>query len=94
MNTVLPKSISTVDEAKTFLTELVKNGESFHPEDDAHDIEWLSVPVENRPTPAECNQLNKLMEDIYDLPGNDGKHDDSILFCPCGFILKIQQENV
>lgn len=62
------------------------NSEAFHPEDDAHDILW---DLENVPTYEECEQLNKLMDDIYNLPGNDGKHDNSIAFCPCGFLLDL-----
>lgn len=86
MKTALPDSIKTVEEAKAFLTALHSNSEAFHPEDDAHDILW---DLENVPTYEECEQLNKLMDDIYNLPGNDGKHDNSIAFCPCGFLLDL-----
>lgn len=41
MKTNLPAAITTIDEAKAFLTELHANGESYHPEDDAHDVELL-----------------------------------------------------
>lgn len=86
MKTKLPTAISTVDEAKAFLTELVTNGEAFHCEDDARDIVW-NLPAEQQPTLPQCDLLNKLMNDIYNLPGNDGKHDNSIDFCPCAFVL-------
>jgi len=37
MKTTLPDSITTIDEAKKFLTDLHKNGESYNPEDNAKD---------------------------------------------------------
>jgi hypothetical protein len=57
MKTILPSAISTKTEAETFLTDLHNNNESFHPEDDATDIEIFS---EN-----EGNKLNELMNQIY-----------------------------
>lgn len=84
MKTKLPDAINTIDEAKQFLTDLHNNGEAFHPEDNAHDIIWNGMNVSNVPTPAECDQLNKLMNDIYNLPGNDGDHANPE-FDPCGF---------
>lgn len=83
MKTKLPLEIKTVEEAKAFLTELHANGEYFHPEDDAFTIEWQTC------TPAsgeECNQLNNLMYDIYNLPGNDGRHSAPMVFDPCAFL--------
>ena len=50
MKTHLPTSIKTIPEARDFLTALYTNGESFHPEDDAHTIEWDLCEA---PTPAE-----------------------------------------
>lgn len=91
MKTHLPDSIKTIDEAKAFLTELYNNDEHFHPEDDAHGIIWNSC---EEPTKEECDKLNDLMCDIYNLPGNDGKHDNSIAFCPCGFLLELDPEYV
>jgi hypothetical protein len=64
MKTNLPESITSVEEATRFLTELFNNNEAYHPEDDAFDIVWQSV----NPTEAEKRQLNKLMNQIYDLP--------------------------
>jgi hypothetical protein len=87
MKTVLPVSIQTIEQAKVFLTDLYNNGESYHPEDDAHDCMPLSVA-----TAAECDQLNKLMEEIYDLPGNDGSHGNDMAFCPCGFLLSLDPD--
>jgi len=88
MKTILPLSIDTIEAAKKFLTDLVNNNEAFHPEDDAHEIVW-ELPKDQQPTVLERNRLNKLMEDIYNLKGNDGRHDNSIAFCPCGFIIDI-----
>lgn len=84
----LPNAISTIEEAKKFLRSLHNIGADYHCEDDANDIKFLNLSEKNRPTADQCNQLNKLMEDIYNLPGNDGKHDNSIIFCPCGFLLR------
>ena len=39
MKTKLPEKISTVQEAKAFLSDLYYNNESYHPEDSAHGIE-------------------------------------------------------
>jgi len=76
MKTNLKRKISTIDEAKLFLNELIINNEIYHPEDDAHDIIW-NLPENQKPTNQECNQLNYLMDEIFEL-------DD---FDPCGFII-------
>jgi len=65
MNTRLPIKIETIEGAKQFLTELNNNDEIYHPEDDAHDVDWTNT-IE--PTNEEKDQLNKLMDDIYNLP--------------------------
>lgn len=87
MFTTLPPAINTIDQAKAFLTELYENGEAFNPEDDANDIVF---PVHHAQVPdrSECDQLNKLMADIYELPGNNSAHD--MVFDPCGFLLDLQ----
>ena len=77
MRTKLPESITTVKQAEKFLTELDSNGESFHPEDDAHDIVWHNTEV----SPKECDKLNKLMDDIHKISG----------FNPCEFLLKLMR---
>ena len=79
MKTILPAAITTVEEAKAFLTELHKNGEAFHPEDDARHLSG------NLFTEEEGGKLNKLMDNIYNLPGNDGRH-DKLAFCPCEYL--------
>ena len=83
----LPNAITTIPEAKEFLKSLHSIGAAYHCEDDANDVEFLNLSEKDRPTVEQCNQLNKLMEDIYNLPGNDGSHGPEIAFCPCGFIL-------
>jgi len=88
LKTKLPEAISTVKEAKLFLSELYNNNESFHPEDDANDIVWQTT----EPNEDERKQLNKLMDDIYNLEGNNGKHDASILFCPCEYLLSLDPD--
>lgn len=93
MKTLLPKSIATVEEAKRFLTDLYNNDEEFHPEDNAHDIVW-NLEDNQIPTFAECEVLNRLMEDIYGLPENKGKRGDEIGFCPCGFLLELDPDYV
>lgn len=75
MRTPLPTAIVSVEEAKQFLKELHENGESFHPEDDAHSIVWQT----SNPTPQERDHLNKLMSDIYDVADFD----------PCGYLLDL-----
>lgn len=85
MKTVLPTKIATVEQAKAFLTDLYKNGEAYHPEDDARTIAWVSDP----PTRREALKLNRLMDMIYDLPGNENRAE--LAFCPCGFILELDK---
>lgn len=75
MKTTLPLKISNIVEAKEFLKSLADNDEIFHPEDDAHSIIW-DLPENQKPTSNECDQLNKLMEEIY-----------ALNFDPCEYIL-------
>lgn len=90
MITVLPESINSVEEAKNFLQSLYNNGEHYHPEDNAHDLIWDMI---NEPSEVECDQLNKLMRDIYSLPECEMKRDDErgnyMDFDPCGFLLDL-----
>lgn len=90
MKTHLPQSINSIEEAKSFLAALRSNNEQFHPEDDAHEIEWLTIEDENKhPTVSECDQLNKLMQDIYNLPGNDDAQ--NMAFDPCGYLIDLDK---
>jgi hypothetical protein len=78
MKTQLPDKISTEAEAKTFLLLLLKNGESFHPEDDANQLANSLFSKE------EGDKLNELMQQIYALN----------TFDPCAFILDCQYDTV
>lgn len=84
MKTFLPTAITTVQEAETFLMVLYTNGEAFHPEDDAHGIVW---DLDVFPTSEEADQLNKLMGDIYSLPGNEMPM--ALTFDPCEFLNRL-----
>lgn len=76
MKTKLPNNIKTIDQAKTFLQELVENGESYHPEDSA----LMIIGPGFHATTQEREQLDNLMRDIYTLPGK---------FDPCEYIMSI-----
>ena len=84
MKTKLPKEILTIQQAKSFLFHLFNNAEAYHPEDDAFDVLWLNCP---EPSEQEKIQLNKLMDDIYALPGNNSAKD--MAFDPCGYLIDI-----
>jgi hypothetical protein len=60
MKTNLTRTIETVEQAEEFLTQLHENGEMIDPNDNPHTIEW-SLPKDQQPTPAECDQLRALM---------------------------------
>ena len=64
MKTKLPAKISSIKQARKFLTELQKNDEGYHPEDSASDFPNLF-------TPDEAVILDRLMSEIYALPGNE-----------------------
>lgn len=89
MKTNLPATITSVEEAKAFLTELQANGEAYHPEDNAHDIEWRNMPEDQKPDYIQFRLLNKLMNDIYVLNGND--HTCPV-FDPCEFLLELDPD--
>lgn len=85
MTTLLPESIATIEQAQKFLTDLYNNGESYHPEDSAHDL------VNDLFTPAECDKLDLLFIDIYNLNGNNGNHANPV-FDPCEFLIDLDIE--
>lgn len=89
MKTRLPVRISSILDAQVFLKALYTNGEAYHPEDDALNIDWDCDP---RPTVDEQMRLNLLMADIYNLPGNDGRHCEPMVFDPCTFLLELDPE--
>jgi len=65
MKTKLPNSIKSIDEAKAFLLELIKNDEIYHPDDSAHDI--ITREDNFLFTFPEAEMLEKLMQDIFEL---------------------------
>jgi hypothetical protein len=74
MKTKLPASINSEEEAKSFLSELYNNQESFHPEDSAHDFVGIFF------TEEEATQVENLINQIYDLKEK---------FDPCEFLLSL-----
>jgi hypothetical protein len=68
MKTNLPEDVLTVDDAKTFLLELISNNEVFHPDDDPADIVWGDCEP---PLPSQYEQLSKLMYQCCNLPSFD-----------------------
>lgn len=90
MKTILPEKITTIPEAQAFLSALVKNGESYHPEDNAHDIIVGHDINTHLFKKHEADHLNRLMEDIYYLEGNNGNHRNPI-FDPCEFLNNIEE---
>lgn len=89
MKTELPLYIKTVPQAKKLLIELHSNNESYHPEDDANDIWYNGKKLF---THGEAVQLNKLMDDIYSLPGQQGSL--AKVFCPCEFLINLDKKAV
>ncbi len=80
MKTTLPPSIKTIEEAQAFLTQMEANGESYHPEDDAHEI--IGQNGKELFTSAEAETLNALMDEISELKGFDA----------CEFILNLDED--
>jgi hypothetical protein len=64
MKTNLPEQLTTAEEAKSFLRELYKNGESYHPDDDAQMVALEDVRTF---TSTEAKNLNALMKQCYEL---------------------------
>lgn len=85
MKTIIPANINTLDEAKSFLTNLHINGEAYHPEDSAETVENNDGRLF---TDEESVKLNILMDQIYNLDGNNGDHRNP-KFDPCCFILDL-----
>lgn len=88
MKTILPAKISTIEEAQKLLSDLHKNGESYHPEDAAADI--INAKGKELFTKEEADKLDSLMGDIYNLEGNDGRHID-LAFDPCKYLLQLDE---
>lgn len=72
LRTNVNRVIKTKEDAEAYLTELFNNGESYHPEDNAHDIIWNTAS----PTSWEKKKLNRLMKQVNTIPNFD----------PCDFL--------
>lgn len=68
MKTLLPANISTVDQAKEFINNLLNNGECYHFDDDAKDVLFDDGTYFSE---SEAIKLNILMNEIYLLPNFD-----------------------
>lgn len=79
MKTNLNIIISTIEEAKLFFDELVKNNEDYHPEDDAHEIVFIGTDGKRCFTDEEAIKLNLLMDSVFEIEGFD----------PCEYMYEI-----
>lgn len=76
----LPTEIETVAQAIAFMDILIAEQLVYHPEDDA--IDCLSGLISK----AQARQINKLMDDIWELPGNEDRAVRAT-FDPCEYLL-------
>jgi hypothetical protein len=74
MKTRIPSKFISRKQAEKFLQRLHENGESFHPEEDAHDI--INYKGEPLFTDAEARKMNLAISRIYEFKGFD----------PCEFL--------
>lgn len=81
MKTVLPEKLYSIEDAKAFFDELIRNNEEFHPEDDAFDVYFTSSYVPD----WQRERLNSLMFDLYAMEWPEG-------FDPCGYIIDRTKE--
>jgi len=78
MKTNLNLILETPGQAAAWLIELVKNGEDFHPDDDAFSIVWSC----DEPTDDEKSQLNSLMNAVHGLVSD-----------PCQIMIDYEKSN-
>lgn len=74
--TELPDSITTIDQAKAYLTDLYNNKEDYHTDDCA--IDCLNVDIQTG------TKMNNLRDSIYDLQNAN--------FDACGFLLNLDPD--
>lgn len=79
IKTNLKIEITSIDEAKAYLTELTNNGEMYHLEDDAMDIGYADGSY---PSHTDKIQMNYLRDKCFSFKG----------FCPIGFVLDLIQK--
>ena len=80
MKTNLNRTITTVDEAEAFLSELDENNEVFNPDDDAHGVLWQTCS----PTHEEKDALNRLMAEVWAVSNET--------FDPHEYLLELDEE--
>lgn len=79
MKTNLDRTIESEQDAKDFLEELFANGEGFHTDDSAFDINWQELG--KNPTHGEKKKIDKLMDLVHEyLPDPAGYVLDNRLF--------------
>ncbi len=66
MKTIIPQSISSVQDVENFISGLIKNNEMFHLDDNAHDI-INGNTGENLFTKDEADKVNELMEQAFNI---------------------------
>jgi len=81
MKTTIPSVITTSEDAKKFLTDLFNNGEAYHPEDSAFDIE--NMYGERLFSDEESSLMNEAMWQVYDVADFD----------PCELLLDLGFSN-
>lgn len=67
MKTNLNRTILVAEDAIAYINELFQNNETYHFEDDAHDIDWQITD----PTEEEKDQLNVLAEAMFQINNFD-----------------------
>lgn len=79
MNTILPESITSVSEAKKYLSDLHHNGEAYHPDDDAHDVLFQTC----NPSSVQRDKMNYLMSQVFTFDSLD----------PYAFLIDLNNSN-
>jgi len=62
MRTNLNRKITSIEDAKAYLSDLQSNNEAYHPDDSADSVEWAV----NAPDANECIKLDSLMDACRD----------------------------
>jgi len=88
MKTILPESITTVEEAKAYLDQLCLNSEAYHCDDPARDCFDA-----DECTDAEAEKMDELMQQIFVLIGNPDHTNVPMLFDPYAHILNYEHRD-
>ena len=83
MKTILPKSITTIKQAKALLIDLHHNGEVYYPD---------TANENARHSQEEIDKLNKLMADMHGIKSPKDK--TAIPFDPGEFLISLDHENI